>query len=98
MVGCPAPAIRRLVDLCGDRNYVRGFLPRSLGRSPQLQRLSMQSRRWSRCVGRRTSTYPLVCAGVFLLHSFEITDTPGPGSRRLGARSRVIGATRICGE
>src|SRR6266446_2447499 len=41
-----------------------------------------------------TSTYVLVCAGFFLLHSFQITDTPGLRlTTRLGARSRVIGAT-----
>src|SRR5205807_7795459 len=41
-----------------------------------------------------TSTYALVCAGFFLLHSFQITDTPGLRlAARLGARSRVIGAT-----
>src|SRR6266436_8424687 len=41
-----------------------------------------------------TSTYVLVCAGFFLLHSFQITDTPGLRlTTRLGACSRVIGAT-----
>jgi len=40
------------------------------------------------------STYALVCAGFFLLHSFQIADTPGLRlTTRLGARSRVIGAT-----
>src|SRR6202043_1001197 len=41
-----------------------------------------------------TSTYALVCAGFFLLHSSQITDTPGLRlTTQLGARSRVIGAT-----
>src|SRR5207253_6664002 len=41
-----------------------------------------------------TSTYALVCAGFFLLHSFQITDTPGLRfTTRLGVRSRVIAAT-----
>src|SRR3984893_7368763 len=41
-----------------------------------------------------TSTYALVCAGFFLLHSFQITDTPGLRfTKRLGVRSRVIAAT-----
>src|ERR1700724_1337689 len=41
-----------------------------------------------------TSTYALVCAGFFLLHSFQITDTPGLRlTERLGPRSRVISAT-----
>src|SRR2546430_12617949 len=40
------------------------------------------------------STYALVCAGFFLLHSFQITDTPGLRfTTRLGVRSRVIAAT-----
>src|SRR3981189_2236622 len=41
-----------------------------------------------------TSTYALVCAGFFLLHSFQITATPGLRlAMRLGPRSRVIGVT-----
>src|ERR1700688_3043181 len=41
-----------------------------------------------------TSTYAVVCAGFFLLHSFQITDTPGLRlTERLGPRSRVVGAT-----
>ncbi len=41
-----------------------------------------------------TSTYALVCAGFFLLHSFQITDTPGLRlATRLGPRSRAIAAT-----
>src|SRR6202011_732392 len=40
------------------------------------------------------STYALVYAGFFLLHSFQITDMPGLQlATRLGARSRVIAAT-----
>src|SRR5438132_5705300 len=41
-----------------------------------------------------TSTFAFVCAGFFLLHSFQITDTPGLRfTTRLGVRSRVIAAT-----
>src|SRR3984893_14286296 len=41
-----------------------------------------------------TSTYALVCVGFFLLHSFQISDTPGLRlATRLGPRSRVIGVT-----
>src|SRR5882762_10154485 len=43
-----------------------------------------------------TSTYALVCAGFFLLHSFHITDTPGLRlTTRLGTRSRAIGTTGL---
>src|SRR5438445_5667477 len=41
-----------------------------------------------------TSTFAFVCAGFFLLHSFQITDTPGLRfTTRSGVRSRVIAAT-----
>ena len=41
-----------------------------------------------------TSTYALVCAGFFFLHGLQITDTSGLRlATRLGAHSRVIGAT-----
>jgi len=46
------------------------------------------------CWPKLTSTYALVAAGFFLLHSFQTQDTPGLQlAEQLGERPRALGAT-----